>query len=259
MFTGYKAIANIFKFQAQFGYFEHKDIFRLFDSIVQPILCYSSEIWGYRYCETIERIHFKFCKRVACLNSNVSNMMALSECGRHTLNVIYMTRCVKYWVKLTRLEENRYPKQCYVTLRTLDDFGKTTWASGVRNLLFEHGFGYAWIADGVGNVNSFLAVFKSRLKDCAIQTIQGFINSSSKAQYYKYYTTLLNPERYLSVDLPYILKKSFASFRCSSHDLLIEKGRHMNIDRDFRFCPFCLKQNIYVVEDKFHFLLICPL
>ena len=144
-------------------------------------------------------------------------------------------------------------------LRTLDDAGKTTWASGVKHLLFEQGFGYAWLADGVGNINSFLLMFKNRLKDCSSQHLHEFINNSSKALHYRHFKTVLNPERYLSMDLPYTLKKAFANFRCSSHDLLIEKGRHMNIDREFRFCPICLKHNIYTIEDEFHFLLLCPL
>ena len=42
--------------------------------------------------------------------------------------------------------------------------------------------------------------------------------------------------------------------------LMIEKGRHQSpkVDRSFRFCPFCLKRNAYVIEDEFHFFLVCP-
>lgn len=39
---------------------------------------------------------------------------------------------------------------------------------------------------------------------------------------------------------------------------MIEKGRHQNIDRDMRFCPLCLKQNVYSVEDESHFVCVCP-
>ena len=38
---------------------------------------------------------------------------------------------------------------------------------------------------------------------------------------------------------------------------MIEKGRHLSIDRDLRFCPLCIKNNIYVVEDEFHFFFEC--
>ena len=40
---------------------------------------------------------------------------------------------------------------------------------------------------------------------------------------------------------------------------MIEKGRHMKIDRAYRFCPLCLKRNVYCIENEVHFLLVCPI
>lgn len=39
---------------------------------------------------------------------------------------------------------------------------------------------------------------------------------------------------------------------------MIEKGRHTNIDRDMRFCPYCLNKNTLCIETEQHFLLYCP-
>ena len=39
---------------------------------------------------------------------------------------------------------------------------------------------------------------------------------------------------------------------------MIEAGRHQNIDRNLRFCQMCLKRNVYIIEDEFHFFLVCP-
>ena len=39
---------------------------------------------------------------------------------------------------------------------------------------------------------------------------------------------------------------------------MIEAGRHQNIDHNLRFCQMCLKRNVYIVEDEFHFFLVCP-
>ena len=46
----------------------------------------------------------------------------------------------------------------------------------------------------------------------------------------------------------------------SSHNLLIETGRHKNIPRDQRICPMCKLQfgQNSDIEDEYHFLLICP-
>ena len=43
-----KAVCSIFKFQKKFGHFCPNDAFKLFDSMVKPILCYGSELWGYK-------------------------------------------------------------------------------------------------------------------------------------------------------------------------------------------------------------------
>ena len=42
--------------------------------------------------------------------------------------------------------------------------------------------------------------------------------------------------------------------RLSSHQLAIEKGRHLNIERNQRKCSLCTSD----IEDEFHFNLICP-
>ena len=41
-------------------------------------------------------------------------------------------------------------------------------------------------------------------------------------------------------------------FRLSNHKLMIEKGRHRNLDKSMRVCPFCAS-----VEDEIHFLSKC--
>ena len=41
----------------------------------------------------------------------------------------------------------------------------------------------------------------------------------------------------------------------SNHNLMIEKGRHLNIDRNNRYCKFCKNK----IEDEQHFLINCPL
>ena len=254
-----KAASSIFRFQKQFGFFSPSDAFKLFDTMVKPIATYGSEIWGYTYSEDIEKVQTKFCKQYIGLNQKTPDNFALGECGRLPLAVSYMTQTVKYWVKLTQMTNDRYPRQCYLMLRALTEADKITWATHVKKLLFEHGFGYAWIADAVGNTNAFLRIFTQRIKDISLQNWQQSIENSSKADYYKDFKTHLDVERYLFIDLSYACRKTLANFRCSGHNLKIEKGRHHKIDREYRFCPACLDRNVYVVEDIFHFFMVCPL
>ena len=46
---------------------------------------------------------------------------------------------------------------------------------------------------------------------------------------------------------------SMTKFRLSNHELMIEKGRHLNLEISERKCSFC-----NCVEDEIHFLIDCP-
>ena len=48
---------------------------------------------------------------------------------------------------------------------------------------------------------------------------------------------------------------SLARFRCSAHILAIEKLRYRNQERNNRICQKC---NLNMIENEYHFLMICP-
>jgi hypothetical protein len=72
------------------------------------------------------------------------------------------------------------------------------------------------------------------------------------------YKTDLELELYLSVTNFRKYRIALTKFRCSSHKLAIERLRGKTI-RENRFCKYCLNLNLHIVEDEFHFLLVCPL
>ncbi len=47
--------------------------------------------------------------------------------------------------------------------------GRTNWASHVRLLLHRYGFGYAWVAQDIGNTDTCISLFQQRLADCLRQ------------------------------------------------------------------------------------------
>ena len=115
-----------------------------------------------------------------------------------------------------------------------------------------------WEADTIGDASRFINLFRQRLADCFTQQWHPEVEESPKTLHYKHFKLILEIEPYLNIDLPFIYRKVLANFRCSSHSLMIEAGRHQNIDRNLRFCQMCLKRNVYIVEDEFHFFLVCP-
>ena len=190
------------------------------------------------------------------VHQNTADYFVLRECGRYPLAVTYMTQCIEYWARLTQMPNYRYAKQCYNMLRSLASAGKTNWASNVRLLLYKHGLGYVWEADTIADASRFMNLFRQRLADCFTQQWHSEVEESPKALHYKHLIKLI-----LEVE-PHLKRSTFclqkSNFRCSSHSLMIEAGRHQNIDRNLRFCQMCLKRNVYIIEDEFHFFLGCP-
>ena len=253
----HKAISCIFQCQYNFGQFKQQEIFKLFDSMIRPRLCYGCEIWGYEFNKTVESVHLYFCKRYCHLPTQAANVFVYGECGRLPLCTFYMAQCIKYWVKLLHTDPNRYPRQCYNMLKGLDELGRKTWAGSIKLLLFSLGFGFVWIAQDVGDSNQFMNIIKIRLKDIYSQKWHDSLINTSKADTYKCYKSLLTPEKYLSINLQYLYKQALAKFRTSTHDLMIEKGRHIGLDRNYRYCHYCRCKGISVIESEFHFLCEC--
>ena len=102
-----KALSNILRYQRNFGRFDSKDMFKIFDTVVRPILCCGSDICSFKYSETIEKTHVRFCKRYCGLATNVAEFFALREFSRLPLCITDMSNCIKYWLKLIRMSDSR--------------------------------------------------------------------------------------------------------------------------------------------------------
>ena len=133
---------------------------------------------------------------------------------------------------------------------------KENWAMLVKRLLCTLGFNNVWLAQGVGNVNSFLNLVKQRLHDNFIQNWNSRLIDSSKAIFYTSISSF-HFQNYLNVVKVKKYRNAFSRLRCSSHRLEIESGRWhrpMRKPIEDRKC-----RNCNVIENEFHFLFECSL
>ena len=235
--------------------------FKLFDTYVTPVLLYGSEIWGYDYSPQIEQVHYQFCKFLLNVSGKTNDLAAVGECGRFPLYVMYFKRSVNYWLKILQMGSHRFPYKCYIMLNRLSEeraIKSINWVYNIKNLLYRFGFGHVWLNQGVGSTSLFLSEFSQRLKDCAGQNWHHDLELSARLRTYCTFKSMLEPEKYLTVVNIPKFRIALSKFRCSSHVLEIEKGRHESIPVDERYCKLCLKNNNFCVEDEYHFLCICP-
>ena len=254
-----RAMFRVLGFNRNFGCLPVDISLQLFDKMVLPILLYGAELWGFEERETIEKVHLKFCKYILGVSSKTPNCAVLGELGRRPLFVYYMYKCVKFWLTLVQnYDPAKYTKKIYKVLYNYNNSGKITWATKVKLLLCSTGFGHVWINQGVGNIELFLSDFKQRLYDMSLQGWNENTSNMSKLSVYCNFKQELKFEPYLLCLNITKFRKCLTRFRCSSHKLAIERLRGTTV-RENRICTYCKQNSICVVEDEYHFLLVCPL
>ena len=77
-----------------------------------------------------------------------------------------LVNVIKYWLKVTAANPNRYIYLAYNVLLQDAVNGTSNWSSLVQNLLFK--MSDAWNSQGVGNIKVFICVFKQRVRDINI-------------------------------------------------------------------------------------------
>ena len=78
------------------------------------------------------------------------------------------------------MDPHRFPAQCFQMLRNQsENCDRINWARMIKNMLFRYGFGEVWVY-GPGHTGLFLAAFRQRLEDCAVQDWHSEIQDSTR-------------------------------------------------------------------------------
>ena len=134
---------------------------------------------------------------------------------------------------------------------------KETWTMLVKRLLCTLGFNNGWLAQGVGNVNSFRLEFgKTNIAGQFYPQLEFKIDRFQKSNFCTSISSF-HFQNYLTVVKVKKYRNAFSRLRCSSRILEIESGRwHRPIRKPIeeKKC-----RNCNVIENEFHFLLECSL
>ena len=130
----------------------------LFNSLVEPVMSYACESWGLREADQLEKIHLAFLKSILGVRKSTPSAFIYRELGVYPLILKRKIRVIKYWLKILSLSDQNPVKQMYnVLLSELSTNDRTVnWASLVRDLLCEAGFGYIWFSQNSSNKSKLL-------------------------------------------------------------------------------------------------------
>ena len=227
---------------------------KLFDLMICPVLNYGSEVWGFHKGPNIEKIHLKFLKQLLHVKQSTMDAMVYGELGRVPMILQRKIRIIKYWSKII----NNQQSLIYKLYSIQDHSGKyiNKWTLNVKRLFDDLGLSYMFENNVINQYD--IQVIVKRLYDQYLQRWTENISNSSKAETYYLFkeNNTLEIESYLSGIKNVSHRVCMTRFRCSAHNLRIEEGRSRNIDREQRVCTNC---NMNVIENEYHFLLVCPL
>ena len=127
------------------------------------------------------------------------------------------------------------------------------WVTDIRTLLFENGFGIAWLNKQVGNEKRFLLSLKTRLVDCFKQNWNAKMSGSDNFKCFYSFKSQIAPELFLN-DQTFgrIHRNALIKFRLGVSKINGHRYRFYK-KKTLLKCPACKKAN----ENEFHVLFIC--
>ena len=220
------------------------------------MLQYGSEIWGLdrQAAALCESVHLFGLKTFLGVKKRTPNELVYGETNRYPIYINSAIRCIQYWLKLLRMNNDRLPRKSYNMLYDLDSKGKNNWVTNVRRCLFMNGFGYAWENQGVGNEHSFIQTLRQRLIDCQWQIWDSHLETSDRYSVYRTYASHHSVKAYLLIGMEYYMRRILTRFRLGISDIRTHKYRYSNVSETNLLCPFCIESQ----ENEVHFLLKCP-
>ena len=211
---------------------------KLFDTLVKPILLYSSDFWGCLKVpmnNPVENLHSMFCKQLLGVHKSTTNIWVLLELGRTPLMHFAQKSAIKNWSRIHNSKTNSVMRASYKGAVT-DDLD---WYQKITSSINEIGLGNV-LDPSTSLKDNFHSVYFRRCQDIFQQNAFGTIaNLVSKLRTYNLIKDSWQAEAYLKVIKNVKDRTSLSKFRLSNHKLLIETGRHENLNKEDRICPFC--------------------
>ena len=131
---------------------------------------------------------------------------------------------------------SKLPNKVYRMLYVLNERGKRNWTSNVRCKLYQYGFGFVWLNQGVEEMNQFLHVFRERLIVCRWQEWHSHVETSDRFNIYRTFCTVHD---YLKMNTDRHLKFIMKRFRLGISDIAVHHCQYKRqTDKDL-ICPLC--------------------
>ena len=234
-------------------------LFYMFNTLIKPILLYTSEIWGvYKNGrDSINNFFLKYMKRALGVKKTTSTIMVVGETGQVHPSVDCVRNVSIFFQRLSKMDKNSVSYKVFKELESLHNAGFNTWVSKALDLFGDQGLDFS-----INDLSQFKNHAKSHLLSKYKEDWRNELNNIERHPMMRTYTQFKQQfcmEDYLTKVSNSKYRHAITQFRTSSHNLNIEKFRHngkkYNPPIESRTCKFCRGH----IEDEFHFLMQCDL
>jgi hypothetical protein len=270
-----KASKAFFKIRENLYGSSVKCSFKLFTTLLRPILSYGCEIWApyllkglkngnfINICDKIssETLHIKFCKLILGVHRKTTNNAVRGELGIHPLLIFMLSLSLKYWWKLNDdclKGSDSLAIHALIDNRLVQNVKYFTWSNGIKTICKLTDNIDIWDQPNILHKTSVMKTVSSCLSAVYNINNEWYFQISTiqtKLRTYCTFKTQFNQENYVHM-LNRNLRSPFCKLRVSAHQLMIEKGRYVTprIPPENRICRIC---DLNAVEDEFHFIMKC--
>ena len=247
-------IAQVLKCLWRLGSVHSEVFFKICDAQILPVLMYGSEIWGYQRFDAIEKAHLFACKRLLNVGFHTPNAMVLGDLARFPIFILTAVRCIKFWLRILRLPEERLTQKANNMLIHLQENGKKTWTFHVMQLICTNGFGEVWFQQGVGDAGAFLRCYRQILVDQYMQGWATDIETKERFEFYSSFKRILQSEKYIDYQQKRCFRDSYVQFRPGISRIRVHRMRYRkDVVPSQLLCPVCKNE----IEDESHVIFRC--
>ena len=251
---------------------------KLFDTLIKPIICYGSDVWGplinlqnsksvdifWRKSEKlpVETFQLKYCKNVLGVHSKATNAAVMGELGRLPVTLFLIKTSLRFCQHIEEVGD-RMPLLMAAVAEDKILNGNKSWRRSLENILNLFKFSLNGNAINDNFITKVMEKMKAKYIEYWRNSLGDTNNNNGKLYIYRKIKSNYQLEPYLNHVTKSKHRRSMTALRISTHKLEIETGRHATknnqiIRRDERLCTLCRQNNVSCVGDEEHALLVCP-